>query len=125
MRSHEMRLKKLEARMTPAPRNAPTLFVFGQDLDDVAARSEAEKQAGRVSRDQFCHPVVWRGIDPIPSPKWTTETTTLTDEEWEDWVATVFRQVGAEPRPRGDKEAWKDFVDLLESLRAIVAKEAA
>ena len=54
-----------------------------------------------------------------------TETVTLTDEETEDWVATVFVQVGAEPRPRGDKEAWKDFVDLLESLRTIVGKNAA
>ncbi|WP_336488543.1 hypothetical protein [Methylobacterium nigriterrae] len=54
-----------------------------------------------------------------------TEATTLTAEETEDWVATVFRQAGAEPRPRGDEEAWKDFVDLLEGLRAFVAREAA
>ena len=48
MRSHEMRLRKLEARMSPPPKYAPALFVFGRDLDDVAARSTAEKQAGRV-----------------------------------------------------------------------------
>ncbi|WP_336488025.1 hypothetical protein [Methylobacterium nigriterrae] len=65
--------------------------VFGRDLDDAAARSAAEKAAGRVSQDQYVHPVVWRGSGPIPSPKWMTETATLTDEKTEDWVATVFR----------------------------------
>ena len=74
---------------------------------------------------QSCHPVVWRGPESIPAPKWMTETVTLTDEETEDWVATVFVQAGAEPKPRGDPKAFMDFVDLLESLRAIVAKNAA
>ena len=125
MRSHEMRLRKLEAQMTPAPRTALMLFVFGRDLDDVAARIEAERQAGRVSQDQYAQSVIWRGHAPIPAPKWTTETTTLTDEEWEDWTATALVQIGAEPKPRGDPEAFMDFVDLLESLKAIVTKSTA
>ena len=125
MRSHEARVQKLEARMSPPPKYAPALFVFGRDLDDVAARSTAEKQAGRVPQHQFCHPVVWRGAAPIPAPKWSTETVSLTEEEWEDWTATALVQIGAEPKPRGDPKAFMDFVELLESLRAIAAKEAA
>ena len=125
MRSHEMRLKKLEAQMTPAPKTAPILFVFGRDLDDAERRSEAEKHAGRVPQGQYVHHVIWRGADPIPAPKWTTETVSLTEEEWEDWTATALVQIGAEPKPRGDPKAFEDFVDLLESLRAIVARKAA
>ena len=97
------------------------LYVFGHDLDDAAARSEA----GRVPQSQYAHHVIWRGIDPIPAPKWTTETVSLTEEEWEDWTATALVQIGAEPKPRGDPEAFMDFVDLLESLRTIVGKNAA
>ncbi|GJE45047.1 hypothetical protein [Methylobacterium soli] len=110
--------------MTPPSRGAPILFVFGRDLDDAAARAEAEKQAGRVPQGQYGHCVIWRGPGPIPAPKWTTETTSLTKEEWEDWTATALVQIGAEPKPRGDPKAFEDFVDLLEVLRAAV-KEAA
>jgi len=107
--------------MPPPPKHAPAFFVFGRDLDDAAGRAAAEKVTGRVPQDQYAHPVIWRGPDPIPAPKWMTEATTLTAEETEDWVATIFMHAGAEPRPRGDEEAWKDFVDLLEGLRAVVA----
>src|SRR4051794_18679456 len=108
------------SRSCPTPHNLPD-----EPLNDAANRAAAEKQAGRVSKEQSYFPVVWRGAGPISAPKWTTETATLTDEETQDWVATVFVQAGAEPRPRGDEEAWKDFVDLLEGLRAVVAREAA
>ena len=124
MRSHEARLTKLEAQLATAPTQAPTLFVFGRDLDDAAARTEAEKQSGRIPEGQYAHAVIWRGADPIPAPKWTTETTSLTEEEWEDWTATAVVLIGAEPKPRGDPKAFEEFVDLLEGLRAAV-KEAA
>ena len=103
MRSHDVRLRKLEARMPQTPDLTPKLFIFGRDLDDATARAEAEKQAGRVSEDQYAYPVVWRGADSIPAPKWTTKTDHVTDEAMQDWIATVCTQVGIEPRPEATR----------------------
>ncbi|KAB1068185.1 hypothetical protein [Methylobacterium planeticum] len=109
-------------RPTMAP-DKPALWVFGYDMEDIDRRQAAEVEAGRARPSQG-FPVIWRGDDPVPPPRWA-KGSDLTPEENEDWVATMVLMVGGEPHERGDKGWPLDLHIIIDGLKAEIERRAA
>ena len=123
MRSHEARLRKLEAmRPTTVPDN-PAFWMFGHCLEDMDC-CFGEEVKDDQARSGLAYPVIWRGDDPVPPARWA-KPSDLTPEENEDWVATLMLIVGGEPRPRGDVQWPLHLPVIMDAIRAEIDQRAA
>lgn len=81
MRGTVTRLSRLEAKR--GPKADARFYVFGLDEDDAAERYAAEIRACTIQRGDSCTTPTWRGLGPVPSPRWATPNE-LTDDELRD-----------------------------------------